>query len=197
MKAVRAGKVDVVLCYNLDRLGRSLSQLVQLLGEFAAQKVALIVSGQVINTSSSNPASALLLNMLGRSRSSSTRLSSSASTLALPPQGREESNSGAGRRWAYTAVKLPDCGSLDIQAAPSRRTSGSQVRRSSNSLPDSKRDRSTICQRAGGANEDRFGTNLGPPDPPVFGVANDLKKVRFLARLQRNRSDTPWFPPAK
>ena len=37
----------------------------QLLGEFAAQKVALIVPGQGINTSSSNPASALLLNMLG------------------------------------------------------------------------------------------------------------------------------------
>ena len=65
MKAVRAGKVDVVLCYNLDRLGRCLSHLVQLLGEFAAHKVALIVPGQGINTSSSNPASALLLNMLG------------------------------------------------------------------------------------------------------------------------------------
>jgi DNA invertase Pin-like site-specific DNA recombinase len=65
MKAIRAGKVDVVLCYNLDRLGRSLSHLVQLLGEFAAHKVALIIPGQGINTSSSNPASALLLNMLG------------------------------------------------------------------------------------------------------------------------------------
>jgi DNA invertase Pin-like site-specific DNA recombinase len=65
MKAVRGGKVDVVLCYNLDRLGRSLSHLVQLLGEFAAHKVALIVPGQGINTSSSNPASALVLNMLG------------------------------------------------------------------------------------------------------------------------------------
>ena len=32
---------------------------------------------------------------------------------------------------------------------------------------------------------------------PFFGVANDLKKVRFLGRLQRNRSDTAWFPPAK
>ena len=55
----------LVLCYNLDRLGRGLSHLVQLLGEFAAHKVALIVPGQGINTSSSNPASALLLNMLG------------------------------------------------------------------------------------------------------------------------------------
>ena len=62
---IRAGRIDVVLCYNLDRLGRSLSHLVQLLGEFATQKVALIVPGQSINTSSSNPASALLLNMLG------------------------------------------------------------------------------------------------------------------------------------
>jgi hypothetical protein len=52
MKAVRVGKIDVVLCYNLDRLGRSLSHLAQLLGEFAAQKVALIVPGQGINTSS-------------------------------------------------------------------------------------------------------------------------------------------------
>jgi DNA invertase Pin-like site-specific DNA recombinase len=52
MKAVRAGKVDVVLCYNLDRLGRSLSHLVHLLGEFAEHKVALIVPGQGINTSS-------------------------------------------------------------------------------------------------------------------------------------------------
>ena len=64
MKAVRAGKVDVVLCYNLDRLGRSLSHLVQVLGEFTAHKVALIIPGQGINTSSSNPASALLLNVL-------------------------------------------------------------------------------------------------------------------------------------
>jgi DNA invertase Pin-like site-specific DNA recombinase len=64
MKAVRGGKVDVVLCYNLDRLGRSLSHLVQVLGEFAAHKVALIVPGQGISTSLRNPASALLLNML-------------------------------------------------------------------------------------------------------------------------------------
>ena len=42
-----------------------LSHLVQLLGEFTAHKVALIVPGQGINTSSSNPATALLLNMLG------------------------------------------------------------------------------------------------------------------------------------
>ena len=51
-------------------LGRSLTaliyhgDLIHHLGA-AAHKVALIVPGQGINTSSSNPASALLLNMLG------------------------------------------------------------------------------------------------------------------------------------
>ena len=64
MKAVRLGKVDVVVCFNLDRLGRSLSHLVQVLGEFAAHKVALVVPGQGINTSASNPAGQLLVNML-------------------------------------------------------------------------------------------------------------------------------------
>ena len=64
-----------------NRLGRSLSHLVQLLGEFSAHKVALIVPGQGINTSSSNPASALLLNMLGAIGSSNTQSSLSVSTL--------------------------------------------------------------------------------------------------------------------
>ena len=64
-EALTSVGVSRCLCYNLDHLGRSLSHLVQLLGEFAAHKIALIVPGQGINTSSSNPASALLLNVLG------------------------------------------------------------------------------------------------------------------------------------
>ena len=51
--------------------------------------------------------------------------------------------------------------------------------------------------RAGGLMRKGLGINLGPLIHPFFWVANDLKKVRFLARLQRNRSDTAWFPPAK
>ena len=40
-----------------------------------------------------------------------------------------------------------------------------------------------------------LGLTLAPLTHPFFGVANDLKKVRFLARLQRNRADTAWPPP--
>jgi DNA invertase Pin-like site-specific DNA recombinase len=51
VRLVRSDKVDVVLCANFNGLGRSVSQLVQLLREFVAHKVTLIVPG-AINTSS-------------------------------------------------------------------------------------------------------------------------------------------------
>ena len=43
MQAVRRGRVDVAVCFKLDRLGRSLSYLAQLIDEFSAHKVALVV----------------------------------------------------------------------------------------------------------------------------------------------------------
>ena len=64
MKAVRLGKVDVVLCFRLDRLGRSLSHLAQIIDEFIAHNVALIVPSQSIDTSASNPAARLQLQIL-------------------------------------------------------------------------------------------------------------------------------------
>ena len=64
MLAVRRGKVDVVMCFKLDRLGRSLAHLAQIIGEFAAHNVALVVSSQGIDTSASNPAARLQLNVL-------------------------------------------------------------------------------------------------------------------------------------
>jgi DNA invertase Pin-like site-specific DNA recombinase len=65
MKAVRRGKVDVIVCYKLDRLGRSLAHLAAMIAEFAAHNVALVVPEQGIDTSSSNPAARLQLNVLG------------------------------------------------------------------------------------------------------------------------------------
>jgi DNA invertase Pin-like site-specific DNA recombinase len=38
MAAVRQGKVEIVVCYKLDRIGRSLSRLVQLVDEFATEQ---------------------------------------------------------------------------------------------------------------------------------------------------------------
>lgn len=64
MKEVRRGRVDVIVAYKLDRLGRSLAHLVQLIGEIAAHRTALVIPAQGIDTSASNPASQLQLNIL-------------------------------------------------------------------------------------------------------------------------------------
>jgi DNA invertase Pin-like site-specific DNA recombinase len=64
MLSVRRGKVDVVVCFKLDRLGRSLAHLAQIIGEFGAHNVALVVPSQCIDTSASNPAARLQLNVL-------------------------------------------------------------------------------------------------------------------------------------
>ena len=64
MAAVRRGKVDIVVCYKLDRLGRSLAHLAAMIAEFTAHSVALIVPEQGIDTSSSNSAARLQLNVL-------------------------------------------------------------------------------------------------------------------------------------
>ena len=64
MALVRRGKVDAVICYKLDRLGRSLSHLAQIIDELTANKTALVVPGQGIDTSAGNPAATLQLNIL-------------------------------------------------------------------------------------------------------------------------------------
>ena len=64
MAAVRRGKVDLVVCFKLDRLGRSLSHLSQLIDEFNTHKVALIVPAQDIDISEGNPAGKLQLHIL-------------------------------------------------------------------------------------------------------------------------------------
>jgi DNA invertase Pin-like site-specific DNA recombinase len=64
MMAVRRGNVDVVVCFKLDRLGRSLSHLAQLIEEFIVHKVSLVVPNQSIDTSGSNSAARLQLNIL-------------------------------------------------------------------------------------------------------------------------------------
>jgi DNA invertase Pin-like site-specific DNA recombinase len=64
MGAVRAGKVDRVVVFKLDRLGRSLPHLALLLGELQEHKVAFIATSQGIDTSDSNPAGRLQLGVL-------------------------------------------------------------------------------------------------------------------------------------
>lgn len=64
MKAVRAGRVDVVVTWKLDRLGRSLPHLAQMFGEFESLGVAIMVPSQGIDTRKSNPAGKLILGVL-------------------------------------------------------------------------------------------------------------------------------------
>jgi len=118
--------------------GRSLSHLVQLLGEFAAHKVALIVPGQGIDTSSSNPASALLLDMLGAIAQFEHSIIVERVNAGLAAARRRGIKLGrpgtlGGRR--ITEKKLRD---KDAPDAPSPKNSGSQAQAFSNSSPDSK-----------------------------------------------------------
>ena len=64
MTHVRAGKISMVAIYKLDRLGRSLQHLAQLIGEFETHGCALVSTSQGIDTSESNPAGRLQLNVL-------------------------------------------------------------------------------------------------------------------------------------
>jgi len=64
MADVRRRSVDAVLCVKLDRLGRSLPHLAQLVGELTSHRVALICPEQGIDTSEENPAGRLQMHVL-------------------------------------------------------------------------------------------------------------------------------------
>ena len=65
MGDVRRRKIKAVLCFKLDRLGRSLGHLVQIMDEMEAKGCALVVPGQGIDTSQDNPAAKLQRQILG------------------------------------------------------------------------------------------------------------------------------------
>jgi DNA invertase Pin-like site-specific DNA recombinase len=64
MTLVRSRKVDIVVCYKLDRLGRSFPHLAQLIHEFDNNGVALICTSQGIDTSGDNLAGRLTMHIL-------------------------------------------------------------------------------------------------------------------------------------
>lgn len=64
MAMVRRGRVGTIVCYKLDRLGRSLAHLAQIISELTANNVALVCTSQGIDTSNTNPAASLQLNIL-------------------------------------------------------------------------------------------------------------------------------------
>jgi len=64
MKLVRRGKVDVVACFKLDRLGRSLPHLAQIISELDQHGVALLATSQGIDTNHDSPAGRLQMHVL-------------------------------------------------------------------------------------------------------------------------------------
>jgi DNA invertase Pin-like site-specific DNA recombinase len=64
MQDIRAGKIEPLVVYKLDRLGRSLPHLALVLDELNRLKVPLIASSQGIDTSDDNPAGRLQLGVL-------------------------------------------------------------------------------------------------------------------------------------
>jgi len=64
MEQVRQGRVDILAVYKLDRLGRSLRHLAQLIGEFETHDTALVCTSQGIDTSDDNPAGRFMRTVL-------------------------------------------------------------------------------------------------------------------------------------
>jgi len=64
MRDVRKRSVQAVVCVKLDRLGRSLTHLVQIIAELTAHGVALVCPSQGIDTTDTNPAGRLQLHVL-------------------------------------------------------------------------------------------------------------------------------------
>jgi len=64
MGLVRRGKLETIVCFKLDRLGRSLAHLAQIVGELNSNNVSLICTSQGIDTTDDNPAGRLQLGVL-------------------------------------------------------------------------------------------------------------------------------------
>lgn len=64
MADVRKRSVTAVVCTKLDRLGRSLSHLAQIIDELTSHRVALVCPSQGIDTTEGNPAATLQMHVL-------------------------------------------------------------------------------------------------------------------------------------
>jgi len=65
MEDARARKLDIVLCWKLDRFGRSLLDCLANLRELDSHGVRFIATTQGLDTDNRNPASRFLLHVLG------------------------------------------------------------------------------------------------------------------------------------
>jgi len=64
MQLVRRNKIDVVACFKMDRLGRSLPHLAQIISELDQHNVAIVATSQGIDTNQDSPAGRLQMHVL-------------------------------------------------------------------------------------------------------------------------------------
>ncbi len=64
MELVRRRKIDLIVIHKLDRLGRSLPHLAQLIGQFEAHGIGLYAASQGIDTRHENPAGRLQMHIM-------------------------------------------------------------------------------------------------------------------------------------
>lgn len=64
MQVVRRNKVDLVACFKLDRLGRSLPHLAQIISELDQHNVAIVATSQGFDTNQDSPAGRLQMHVL-------------------------------------------------------------------------------------------------------------------------------------
>ena len=64
LQDMRAGKIQRLVCYKLDRVGRSLTHLALIVDEMARLRVPLICTSQSIDTSESSPCGKFQLAVL-------------------------------------------------------------------------------------------------------------------------------------
>ena len=62
---LRAGRIKTIVVYKLDRLGRSLTNLLDLLAEFRNRKIRLISISDGLDTSNDNPMNRAFFRLLG------------------------------------------------------------------------------------------------------------------------------------
>lgn len=108
MKQVRGHQIDAVLVYKLDRLGRSLPHLVQLISEFDRNGVALVCTSQGIDTSDANPAGRLVAHILAAIAQFERALISDRTKIGM--RAAKERGTRLGRR----PVSLPQNASMIV-----------------------------------------------------------------------------------
>jgi hypothetical protein len=105
---IRRHRLQAVVCWRLDRLGRNLRHLVLMLDEWQAPGVAFVTLGEGIDTST--PAGRLVQACSRVSRSSSALASRSAFTPDSPGHGLKGNGSADAGRLLHVGSKVAwDC----------------------------------------------------------------------------------------